>query len=82
MGPALELRCELKVEFARKLQYAGITRRGNLPRAAGIRARERRAGSRRREAIVDVCPLRVVEDVVGLEPQLDACVFRKVEILK
>src|ERR1700733_10593823 len=81
MGPAL--RSELEVELASQLQLAraGIARAGDLARTAGVCAREGSAQCRRRQAVVNVCPLRVVEDVEAFKPQLDARVLGEVEVL-
>src|SRR5271156_5083682 len=79
MGPAF--RSELEVELASELQLARIARAGNLTRTAGVIARKGRAEGRRRQAIVDVCPLCVVEDVEAFKPQLDARVLGEVKVL-
>jgi hypothetical protein len=82
VGPASELRSELKVELARELQLAGIACAGDLSRAARVAAGERGPGCRRRQADVYICPLRMVEDVERLEPQLKPGVFCEVEVLE
>src|ERR1700722_19041654 len=79
MGPAL--RSELEVELASQLQLARIARAGDLARTAGVCAREGSAQCRRRQAVVNVCPLRVVEDVEAFKPQLDARVLGEVKVL-
>jgi hypothetical protein len=81
-GSGSEIRSELEVELARKLQLPGIACAGDLTRTARVTARERGPGCRRRQTDIYICPLRVVEDVERLEPQLKTGVFCEVEVLE
>src|SRR5579859_2324089 len=80
LGPAIE-EGRLEVELASELQLARIASTGDLARTTGIAAGEWSPGGWRRQGVVHVCPLGVVEDVEALKPQLDARVFCEVEVL-
>ena len=70
-----------EIEFAAKLKLSRITRACNLTRSARVVGKGS-AICRRRQRVVHVCPLRVVEHVEGLESQLDPHVLSKDEVLE
>src|SRR5581483_9300173 len=61
-----------EIELTAQLQLPWITRRGDLAGRACVGAggsRPRRAGCR--QGVIDVGPLRMIEDVITLKPQLE-----------
>ena len=76
------LGAKLKVELTSELQLTRITGAGDLAGGAGIRTRERRSRRRRGQTIVNVSPLRVIEHVISLEPNLNAHALSEDEVLE
>ena len=72
----------LEVELASELQLARIACADNLSGAGCIGTAERVSSLRRIQVDVDIAPLRVIEDVVGLKPELIASVLGEVKVLE
>src|SRR5438105_6567095 len=80
--------CGLKVKFAAKLDSAWVAEAIDLALAIlattthGKRRRSSRRVRRSAKAEADVVGLRMIEDVINLEAQLQAHVFAKREVLE
>ena len=82
LSPAFWLAKRLEVELASELQLARIASTDDLPGTACVGAGKCFSRLRCGQTDVDIAPLRVVEHVVGLKPQLDPDVLSKVKVFE